>query len=813
MISEQIAELFGTIGFRIDAKGLKLFERRLESLEKQIKSMANGQEKTAKTATKATKDQSDATEQAVKSTKKQVAAVKGLERAYKDLYKNQRKDFKTTVAMLGGKGGDSPMTQFMRQQQAAMQKASAGWVGNVQSKTKNWGKDFQTSLKGLGPQGQSSQSKFYAALQKAEEVSKKKVEQATKNIQIEEGRRLLNARRQQMFNQAEETHKQRMLMMQQRLAQAEARSRGMQQRSQGLFQGNPNQYMGGLGGAIVSTAAGGMGLSYLNQANQDIVSKRIAVQASAGGGEKGIQAWSWLKGEGQRLAFDYRDMAQEYTNLIASFQAGGQTNEVAQQVFRGIMEKSTMLKIAPERRKLIMRAVGQISNKDQLYSEELVGQLSESLPGAIGAMTEAFRLQRGISADVPIKEVGKMMREAMKTGDVKGDILPYFAQVLAARTPEQLAALEKALESSVAAQNRFKNSWSGILEIMSDTAMEKAFFELWTTFSDEMERSAEASKSFSQILKYLFAPLEAFAKLMGDIAVVWLPKMSAALDIGQDKIMAFMLIVGSLFIPIARWVTILGFLVLAIEDVSKGLQGMNSWTKQIFEYFGGGDFQTGAQRILGVAAALLTMALAIKAVRAAGKIGDLFSGKNGQSLADKILGRVAVQRVFVTNWPSVLGGKGVDYNGRDKPKPGDGMNKNGRFGGAASSFAALAVAAGATIGSLQTQPAVADPSGLMKAPLPFEYQAGSTPPERLLSVLAGAFSNVKFTDYRDMYQKTQPTLSQSPLGMFPMQSTLGNMPPINITIHTASDNPEEIGSVVERHLQNTFLKYMPADSQ
>ncbi|MNY36569.1 hypothetical protein D3C86_1710680 [compost metagenome] len=80
-----------------------------------------------------------------------------------------------------------------------------------------------------------------------------------------------------------------------------------------------------------------------------------------------------------------------------------------------------------------------------------------------------------------------------------------------------------------------------------------------------------------------------------------------------------------------------------------------------------------------------------------------------------------------------------------------------------------------------------------------------------MEALMRSLPEIKFTDYRDMYQK--PQMPTSPLGMFPMQSPLGNMPPINITIHTASDNPEEIGSVVERHLQNTFLKYMPADSQ
>lgn len=814
---EKIAELFCEIGFKVNPAGLKLFEKRLKEVEKQLKSISGTQEKAAKTATKATKSQADATEKAAKSTKKQAKEVKSLDKAYSDMYRNQKKNLKSVVAELGGKGGVSPMTQWMRQMQAMQrtatgansnawaknfQKSVAGLTGTsggsrggqafydklfgavpqIQAKAKNanaWAKNFQASLGSLGPQSQSEMSKYYADLEKKQEQAHKK------QVQYEEKVDRVRGQLKRAQERADDQLRRKIERFDAAQLKAQERIASVRQRQQGLFQGNPNQYAGGLAGALVSTAAGGMGLSYLNQANQDIVSKRIAVQASAGGGEKGIQAWSWLKTEGQRLAFDYRDMAQEYTNLIASFQAGGQTNEVAQQVFRGIMEKSTMLKIAPERRKLIMRAVGQISNKDQLYSEELVGQLSESLPGAIGAMTEAFRLQRGISSDVPIKEVGRMMREAMGKGEVKGDILPYFAKVLAARTPEQLAALEKALESSVAAQNRFKNSWSGILEIMSDVGMEKAFFELWTTFGNEMERSAESSKSFAQILQYLFALLEAFAKVTGDIATIWLPKMSASLDIGQDKIMAFMLIVGSLFVPIARWVTILGFLVLAIEDVSKGLQGMNSWTKQIFEYFGGGDFQTGAQRILGVTAALLSMALAVKAVRAAGKIGDLLGGKNGQTLGDKILGRVGATPVYVVNWPG---------NGINLPTGG---GTNGQKGGGMGSsklglLGWLGMMAGATIGSVQSDytsiPAIGEDtiSGRLEA-------------------LLNIFPDVKFTDYRDMYSAPEVT---SKLNVSPYQAAPITFGDIKVQVDVANLDPNTDLNVTAQGLADALREQM-----
>ena len=50
--------------------------------------------------------------------------------------------------------------------------------------------------------------------------------------------------------------------------------------------------------------------------------------------------------------------------------------------------------------------------------------------------------------------------------------------------------------------------------------------------------------------------------------------------------------------------TILGALTLVVEDVSKGFQGMNSWTKQMLDYIGGGDFQTGIDRIIVLTTAL-----------------------------------------------------------------------------------------------------------------------------------------------------------------------------------------------------------------
>ena len=174
------------------------------------------------------------------------------------------------------------------------------------------------------------------------------------------------------------------------------------------------------------------------------------------------------------------------------------------------------------------------------------------MPGAIAAMAEAYRMQQGISEDVSMKDLNVMLRKAMEKGQVKSDILPYFAQVVSSRTPEQLLAMEKAAQSSLAEQNRFKNAWSATLELMSDGGLEKAFYGMWKTFAKEMERGTKSAESFAKAFDKMLAPIKAGAKLIGDVADVWIPKLSKSLDVGEDKIMFFGLAIGSLFVPIAR---------------------------------------------------------------------------------------------------------------------------------------------------------------------------------------------------------------------------------------------------------------------
>jgi hypothetical protein len=210
---------------------------------------------------------------------------------------------------------------------------------------------------------------------------------------------------------------------------------------------------------------------------------------------------------------------------------------------------------------------------------------------------------------------------------------------------------------------------------------------------------------------------------------------------------------------------VLGLLVLAIEDVATAFQGGDSYFRRFAEYLGGGEFQKGIDRILAMAVALATVYGVVKSLKAVGKLEELF-GKTGKdvngSWKDKLLGRAGVQKVFVTNWPSSFGGGGVDYTGDSKKPEGSDMpdrdkgGRGGKAGGLLRGLGALAVAAGATIGSAQ-DPFILDTDGnrvTVPSMLPNPEETMADRWNTLVSSITNAIPSITFSgDYSTLYNK------------------------------------------------------------
>jgi hypothetical protein len=141
---------------------------------------------------------------------------------------------------------------------------------------------------------------------------------------------------------------------------------------------------GGIGGLAarayipaLALAGGGYGAGWLNRRNQDVVSAQLMTQAvvqQAGGTtEQGIQSFDWLRGQGERVGFNYLESAPDFNKLISGLTGAGMSVEQGQETFKGFAELSRVNKLDKTSQNRLFRALSQVAGKNQLMSNISLG--------------------------------------------------------------------------------------------------------------------------------------------------------------------------------------------------------------------------------------------------------------------------------------------------------------------------------------------------------------------------------------------------------------------------------------------------------
>lgn len=249
--------------------------------------------------------------------------------------------------------------------------------------------------------------------------------------------------------------------------------------------------------AALALAGGAYGLSSLNQRNQAIQSAELTSQAvveQAGGtAQQGTQAFNWLRQQGNRIGFNYLEAANDYNNVISGITGAGGTVAQGQDIFKGFSEYGRVNHIDTERQKRVFRALSQIAGKDKLMSEELTGQLAESLPGAVSLFAEAYQRQNG--GNLTGSDSTTALLAAMKKGQVRGNILNTAAQIASERAAPSLAISARTSQSE---QARFQNTVNDLVRLANQNGVESGYARLFKTFNDGLGESGNLVKSLSQ---------------------------------------------------------------------------------------------------------------------------------------------------------------------------------------------------------------------------------------------------------------------------------------------------------------------------
>lgn len=128
-------------------------------------------------------------------------------------------------------------------------------------------------------------------------------------------------------------------------------------------------------GPALALGLGGYGLGALNQRNQQVVSAQLqssaVVQQAGGTAEQGQASFQYLRGEGQRIGFNYLDASQDYNKLISGLTGSGIGLGESQKVFSGFAELARVNKLDKTTQNRLFRALSQVAGKGKLQAEEL----------------------------------------------------------------------------------------------------------------------------------------------------------------------------------------------------------------------------------------------------------------------------------------------------------------------------------------------------------------------------------------------------------------------------------------------------------
>lgn len=397
MAGGKIADFFAQIGIKVDEKSLKRLDKSFADLERGLHNLEASAKKSGKALSDkvpfAQKNIAKSTKAANKELIQQEAEFKRLGKAavrYMELKKRavSRDKYLTRIreqgASLGGayrlKSGFGRLSQVeaqartvaaAKEMRLSLERAQADSMFAKAEKVR------QTNLKKV-------QEEYARTMSKAAKDQEKAASKAANQARIQENSEKRIQAIVQRTAAIREAGAARAAAI---IKSAEMKAQAMAARTAHKV-GRPaaGVSMGaGLGGAVGAASqniAGilpGFGAAYaavnFNQIGQELTALQNSLLAVSESEEQAAQRMQFLKQVGGEMGVAIRDIGPEFVKLAASItdtKIAGQEEGI----FKSFMQYGTVMGLDPEAMKGSFRAVSQMINKQQVYAEELKGQLT-----------------------------------------------------------------------------------------------------------------------------------------------------------------------------------------------------------------------------------------------------------------------------------------------------------------------------------------------------------------------------------------------------------------------------------------------------
>lgn len=242
-----------------------------------------------------------------------------------------------------------------------------------------------------------------------------------------------------------------------------------------------------------------------------------SIMGSASGAASELK---FLRGVSEDLRLDFYATADSYKGILASGKETGLRMEDIRNVFIGVSEAGSALKLSNEQVQGSLYATSQMMSKGRISAEELRQQLGERLPGAFPLAAKAM--------GVTTAELDKLL----STGKVAAeDFIPKFAAALREKFGKSARDAANDTSNMQAAINDFSTAWMDLKVAMAEsgfieesTAIIRDLANLFKDPAFQKNIKAVASAVFGlvgAISKFMLEHIKAVTVIAGAAGLIW----------------------------------------------------------------------------------------------------------------------------------------------------------------------------------------------------------------------------------------------------------------------------------------------------
>ena len=258
-----------------------------------------------------------------------------------------------------------------------------------------------------------------------------------------------------------------------------------------------------LAGAFVSVFTAIEAIGAIKRTGQALESARAGMLAASDGADGLAKDLAFVDKQSVRLGLNLAATTKDFVKLRAV--AKDISDEDLQDIFLGVAESGTVLQLTADDMKGALRAVQQMMSKGKVNAEDFRQQLAERLPVAFKALEKATGLS------------GTALEKAMKDGKLLAEeVLPKLGRELR-KVAATNKALEKVLQTSRVAENRFITALQKLMDIIFQSGFGEALTTFFNTSTEFLKKMSGLGKFLGQVFKF------AIDAVSGALAVLSVP--------------------------------------------------------------------------------------------------------------------------------------------------------------------------------------------------------------------------------------------------------------------------------------------------